>query len=196
MAADDIILGYAKIWTAPTGTAFPAPSIGYGVAWGGAWTYFGDTLTPLAFGGDRAVYDVMIQQSTASQKSIVTKDEHNFKTVMARHDVNMFNLLLLGTLTNTAPGSGTPGYYSIVFGGAQSPTRLAVGFEALYQTDAGVKTAIRWMFYLGSVLMDGDIVYDREKEAGIPINIKTYSDTTKAVGQQSGRFDLIYSPGT
>jgi len=126
MAADDIILGYAKIWTAPTGTAFPAPSIGYGVDWGGAWTYFGDTLTPLTFGGERAVYDVMIQQSTASQKSIVTKDEHNFKTVMARHDVNMFNLLLLGTLTNTAPGSGTPGYYSIVFGGTQSPTRLPV----------------------------------------------------------------------
>lgn len=194
-AADDIILGYAKVWTAPTGTAFPAATLAYGSAWP-SWTYFGDTLEPLSFGGDRAQFDVEIQQAITAVKTIITKDERNFKTKMARHDVNMLNQLLLGTLTTTAPGSGTPGYYTIDFGGKTIPNILAVGFEALFQTEAGVQTPIRWMFYRGSVVQDGEIVYDKNGVAGVPVNFRTFVDTTQATNKQVGRLQIVFSPGT
>lgn len=190
MAADDIILGYAKIWTAPTGTAFPAATLAYGAAWPN-FTYFGDTLEALSFGGDRATFDVEIQQAITAVKTLITKDERNFKTKMARHDINMLNQLLLGTLVAT---SGTPYYYTIDFGGKTIPNVLTVGFEALWQTDAGVQTPIRWMFYRGSIMQDGDIVYDKAGVAGVPINIRTYVDSTQPVGKQLGRLQIIVSP--
>lgn len=191
-----IILGYAKIWTAPQGTAFPAATIAYGTAWGGAWLYLGDTLDPLTLGGDREEFKVEIQQAITAVKTIITKDEKNFSTVMAEHDILLLNQLLLGTAVNTAPGSGTPGYYTLDFGGKQIPNVLAVGFEALWQTAAGVQTPIRWMFYKGSLIQDGDIVYDKNGVAGIPIRIDTYADTTQAVNKQVGRLQVVYSPGT
>jgi hypothetical protein len=194
--ANNIILGYAKVWTAPYGEAFPAATIGYGTSWGGNWTYLGDTLEPLSFGGDRTQFDVEIQQATTAVKSVITKDERNFKTVMSEHTTTVLNQLLLGTLVNTAPGSGTSGYYTIDFGGNQIPNILAVGFEANYQLAAGTQLPIRWMFYRGSILQDGDIVYDRDGVAGIPVNIKTYIDTTKASGKQLGRLQIVYSAGT
>ena len=193
--ANNIILGYAKIWTAPYGTAFPAATIAFGTSWGGSWAYLGDTLTPLSFGGERTQFDVEIQQATAPVKSIITKETRNFKTSLSEHQATALNYLLLGTSVNTAPGTGTKGYYTIDFGGNQIPNVLAVGFEALYQLTDGTQFPMRWMFYKGSILQDGDIVYDRAGVAGIPINIKTYADTTKVVGKQIGRFEQIYSAG-
>lgn len=193
--ANNIILGYAKIYTAPYGTAFPAATVAYGASWGGSWTYLGDTLEPLSFGGDRSQFDVEIQQATAPVKSIITKETRNFKTKLSEHQATAINYLLLGTSVNTAPGSGTKGYYTIDFGGNQIPNVLAVGFEALYQLTDGTQLPIRWMFYKGSVLQDGDIVYDKAGVAGIPVNIKTYADTTQTAGKQMGRLQIVYSAG-
>jgi len=194
--SNSIILGYAKIWTAPVGSAFPAATIGFGTAWGGSWLYLGDTLEPLTLGGDREEFKVEIQQATAPVKTIITKDEKNFSTVMAEHNILLLNQLLLGTATDTAPGSGTPGYYTLDFGGKTIPNVLAVGFEALFQTEAGVQPPIRWMFYRGSIIQNGDIAYDKNGVAGIPVMINTYADTSQATNKQLGRLQIIYSVGT
>ena len=190
-ASDDIVVGYAKIFTAAYGTAFPAPTVAFGASWGAGWTYLGDTLEPLSMGGDRSMFDVEIQQAIAPVKSIITKDERNFKTKMARHNVLMLNQLLLGTLTAVG---GSPYYYTIEFGGKSVPNVLAVGFEALWQTEDGVQTPIRWMFWRGSIMQDGDIVYDKAAVAGVPVNIKTYFDTTKTTNKQVGRLDIVVAP--
>lgn len=190
-----IILGYAKIWTAPQGTAFPAATLAYGASWP-SFLYLGDTLEPLTLGGDREQFDVEIQQSISVVKSIITKDEKNFTTVMAEHDILLLNQLLLGTAVNTAPGSGTPGYYTLDYGGKQIPNVLTVGFEALWQDAAGNQTPIRWMFYKASIIQDGDIVYDKGGVAGIPIRIQTYNDSTQPVNKQMGRLQIVYSSGT
>lgn len=191
--ANAIVLGYAKIWTAPYGSAFPAATIGYGTAWGGSWTYLGDTLEPLTFGGDRTQFDVEIQQAIAPVKSIITKDQRSFSTVMAEHDILLFNQLLLGTAVNTAPGSSTPGYYTLDYGGKQIPNVLAVGFESLWQKPDGTQTPIRWMFYRGSIMQDGDISYDKNGVAGVPIRIATYTDTTQTANKQTGRLQIVYA---
>jgi len=194
--ANNIIVGYARIHTAPYGEPFPAATVAYGATWGGNWAYLGDTVEPLSFGGDRTQFDVEIQQAIAPVKSIITKETRNFKTKLSEHDALALNQLLLGTSVNTAPGSGTKGYYTIDFGGNQVPNILAVGFEALYQLASGTQLPIRWMFYKGSIVQDGDIVYDKSGVAGIPINIKTYVDTSKPANKQLGRLQIVYSPGT
>lgn len=193
--ANAIILGFAKIWTAPYGTAFPTATIAYGSAWGGAWTYLGDTLEPLTLGGDRAQFEVEIQQALSPVKTIITKDSKSFSTTMAEHDILLFNQLLLGTAVNTAPGSGTPGYYTLDYGGKSTPNILAVGFESLWQNAAGTQTPIRWMFYRGQIIMDGEITYDKNGVAGIPIRINTLTDSTQATNRQMGRLQIVYSAG-
>jgi hypothetical protein len=186
-----IILGYAKIWTAPYGEAFPSAAIGFGVAWGGNWAYLGDTTEPLTFGGTRNTFQVEIQQSTSVIKEIITKDERNFKTSLAEHNATALNQLLLGTLVNVQTG-GSPYYYAIDFGGNAIPNVLSVGFEAVYQLAAGTQYPLRWMFYRGSIMQDGDIKYDKAGVASIPINITTFVDTTKAAGKQLGRYQAVY----
>lgn len=187
--ANAIILGYAKIFTAPQGEAFPAASVAYGSSWGGNWLYLGDTLEPLSFGGDRTQFDVEIQQAITPVKSIITKEERTIETVMAEHNVILLNSLLLGTLVGQA---GTPSYYyTIDFGGKTIPNVVAVGFEALWQTAAGVQTPVRWMFYRGSIVQNGPIVYDKNGVAGLPVKINTYVDTSQPANKQMGRFQVV-----
>lgn len=191
MAVENILIGYAKIWTAPVGTAFPAASIGYGVAWGGAWTYLGDTLEPLSLTIERTTFEVMIQQSNQPVKQAITDQPINFSTTMAEHTAGLLNKVLLGTVVTTAPATGVPGYDTLEFGGETTPNVLAVGFEALYQTAANVSLPVRYMFWRGSITLGGDIPFDKGAAAGIPINIQVLSDTTKAVGQQTGRIQIV-----
>lgn len=191
MAVENILIGYAKIWTAPVGEAFPAATVGYGVAWGGNWAYLGDTLEPLSLTVDRTTFEVEIQQSNQPVKQSITAQPINFSTTMAEHTITILNKVLLGTAVSTAAATGVPGYDTLEFGGETTPNVLAVGFEALYQTAANVSLPVRYMFWRGSITLNGDIPFDKGAPAGVPINIQVLSDTTQAVGHQTGRIQIV-----
>lgn len=193
MAVENILIGYAKIWTAPVGTAFPAATVAYGASWGGSWAYLGDTLEPLTLTVDRTTFEVEIQQSNQAVKQAITGQPISFSTTMAEHTADLLNKVLLGTVVTTPAATGVPGYDTLEFGGETIPNVLAVGFEALYVTAANVSLPVRYMFYRGSITMGGDISFDKGAAAGIPVNVQVLSDTSKAVGKQTGRIQIVNS---
>lgn len=187
MATENILVGYAKIWYAPVGTAFPdETTIGYGTAWGGAWTYLGDTLEPLELAVDRETFEVEIQQSNSPVKQSITKQTINLNTTLAEHTVVNLQLAFLGTASSTASGSGQKPYSQLAFGGETAPDVYAWGFEVLYQTSANVNEPVRYLFWKGSLSLNGNISFDKGAAAGIPVSIIMLADTTKPSGIQTG----------
>lgn len=187
MTTENILIGYAKIWYAPVGEAFPdETSIGYGIAWGGNWTYLGDTTEPLTLNVERNVFDVEIQQSNVPVKQSITKQTISLKTTLAEHTVVHLQLAFLGTASSTASGSGQKPYSQLQFGGDTNPAYYAWGFEALYQTSTNVNEPVRYLFWKGSLTLDGNIPFDKGKVAGLPVSITVLADTTKPVGYQTG----------
>ena len=186
MAVENILVGYAKIWYAPLGTAFPdETTIGYGVSWP-SWTYLGDTTEPLTLEVDRNVFDVEIQQSNIPVKQSITKQTISLKTTLAEHTVTNLQLAFLGTASSTASGSGQKPYSQLAFGGETNPDYYAFGFEALYQTATNINEPVRYLFWKGSLTLDGNIAFDKGAAAGIPISITILADTSKPVGIQTG----------
>lgn len=187
MATENILVGYAKIWYAPVGTAFPdETTIGYGTAWGGAWNYLGDTLEPLELAVDRETFEVEIQQSNSPVKQSITKQTINLNTTLAEHTVANLQLAFLGTASSTASGSGQKPYSQLAFGGETAPDVYAWGFEVLYQTSANVNEPVRYLFWKGSLSLNGNISFDKGAAAGIPVSIIMLADTTKPSGIQTG----------
>lgn len=187
MAVENILIGYAKIWYAPVGTSFPdETSVAYGASWGASWTYLGDTLEPLTLNVDRNVFDVEIQQSNVPVKQSITKQTIALKTTLAEHTITNLQLAFLGTASSTASGASQKPYSQLQFGGETNPSYYAFGFEALYQTSANSNQPVRYLFWKGSLTLDGNINFDKGAAAGIPINITVLADTSKPTGFQTG----------
>lgn len=194
MATQDILIGYAKIWYAPVGEAFPdETSVAYGAAWGGNWKYLGDTLEPLTLNIDRTIFDVEIQQSNVPVKQSITKQTIALKTTMAEHTITTLQLAFLGTASSTASGASQKAYSQLQFGGETAPAYYAWGFEAVYQTANNTSQPARYFFWKGSLTLDGNITFDKGAPAGIPVSITMLADTTKPLGQQTALIQITTS---
>ena len=187
MTTENILIGYAKIWYAPVGEAFPDETgVAYGVAWGGNWAYLGDTTEPLTLAVDRTVFDVNIQQSNVPVKQSITQQTINLQTTLAEHTITALQLVFLGTPSSAASSTNQRAYSQLTFGGETAPALYAWGFEALYKTAANVSLPVRYLFYKGSLTLNGNIPFDKGAVAGIPVQITVLADTTKAIGAQTG----------
>lgn len=192
MATEDIVIGYAKIWYAPVGEAFPdETSVAYGASLGGNWKYLGDTTEPATLNVDRNVFQVEIQQSNVPVKESITKQTLALKTTLAEHTITHLQLAFLGTASSTPSGSGQKPYSQLQFGGETNPAYYAWVLEALYQTSGNVNEPIRYMFWKGSLTLDGNIPFDKGAVAGIPINITVLADTSKPTGYQTGIIQIV-----
>lgn len=197
MATEDILIGYAKVWLAPVGEAFPdETSIDYGDAWGGNWEYIGDTLEPLVVAVERNVVAVEIQQATTPVKESITSMVPSLQTTVAVHSMDLLNKVLGGTLTTTAAGAGQKAWQRLQFGGEADIDYFAVGFEALYKTSGNVQEPVRYLFWKGSLTLNGNINFDKGAPTGIPINITILTDTAKALGEQLGEIHYITAEPT
>ena len=197
MATEDILIGYAKVWTAPVGEAFPdETTIDYGEDWGGNWDYVGDTLEPLVVAVERNVFQVEIQQATTPVKESIVSMVPALQTTVAIHSMTLLNQILGGTLTTTAAGAGQKGWQRLQFGGEADVDYFAVGFEALYKSATNVQQPVRYLFWKGSITLNGSINFDKGAATGIPINITILTDTSKTVGQQLGEIHYVTTAAT
>lgn len=197
MATEDIVVGYAKIWYAPTGEADPdETSVAYGADWGGNWTYLGDTLEPLTMATEVERLDIEIQQSTAPVKQNKIKEIFRLNTTMAEHTGTLLNLLFGGTLTATAAGASQKGFDSLVFGGETDIDIYKWGFESLYKDASNNQHPIRYFFHKGSIALNGDVPFDKGAPTGIPIQITILTDTTQSIGEQIGTTHIVKAAAT
>lgn len=197
MANENILIGYAKVWSAPVGETLPdETSIAYGADWGGNWVYLGDTLEPLELSFDVEKFDVDIQQALAPVKSSRTAQKPMIKSVLAENTVLTLQKMLGGTATPTAAGVGQVGFTEFKFGGETAIDFFAWGFEVVYVDADGVTLPVRYFYHRGSITLDGSISFAKDAAAGIPFEITVLDDTSQPVGEQTGIIHYITAPAT
>lgn len=196
MAIADILLTPATIWYAPVGTAAPADSLAYGAAWGGAWTNLGYTTTPLTIGVTRETYEVFVEQLANPVKEIVTSESLVFETTLAEFTGRNLALAFSGTVTETPPGAGQVGKTELVTGGQTSLDTFAFGFEGLYKDSSNNEFPVRIFVWIANPVLNGQLQFAKNKEAGLPLQIKAKADTGKSIGEQLMKIQKITAAAT
>lgn len=197
MASADILATRAKIWYAPTGESLPdETSVAYDGSWGGNWTSLGFTATPLSMEYFESRTDSDIQQALSP-----VKDWRVDERITLRTEVNEFvgatlALLVHGSNANTAAGASQKAYSRVLGGGDPIVDQYAVGFEGYRPDSAGTLQPVRWFFYLASFQLDRGTTFSKRDESRLPIMIKTYADTSKAIGAQLFEVHIVTAPAT
>lgn len=185
MAVADILLSPASIWTAPVGEPLPdETTVEFGDDWGGNWVNAGYTTAPISLSRTVDEYELSVEQITNPVKRIITKETVMVETILAEQTRQNMALALNGTASVVAAGASQRGYEQVVAGGGTALNQYAVGFEGLYKTAANLEFPVRVILYICTVSMNGALEFSKAKEAGIPVQVKTLADTSKAVGQQ------------
>lgn len=185
MAIADILLTPAAIWYAPVGETLPADSVAYGAALGGNWTNVGYTTSPLVLSIERERYEVMVEQLSTPVKSSVVKDSAVFETTLAEFTGPNLELAFNGsTLTTTAAGAVQVAKDEIEWGGSTTLDSYAWCFEGLYKDGSNNSFPVRIFVYVGEAVLNGQLSFAKNKEAGIPLQITTQPNTSLAAGKQ------------
>lgn len=200
MAVNDytnVIVGPAKVWYAPVGTALPdETSVAFDASWGGSWTQLGFTKTPISFNYQTTVFEVEVEQVNGAIKQTKTKEVATIETTLAELTGDNLALATDGTLTSTAAGAGQKAYERVVGGGDPTISEYAWGFEGEYVDDAGASFPIRFFLYRGSAIMNGALTFAKADYPGIPLQVKALNDTSKATGAQIFEFHRVTAAAT
>lgn len=192
----DIIVTPVTIFYANTGATLPLDTVAAGASWGVGWTTTGFTLEPLTLNYSFEVFEVRIQQSMAVVRRTRQTEEAGFETVLAEHSATNLALALAGEATTTAAGASQPAKQTFTVGGDPNLPVKMWGFEGDYPSETGDRFPIRAYLWRGTAAEGGEVAYDREEVAGIPLNIMCLADTSKPKGQQLLKIDRITAPAS
>ena len=169
----DILQSPVNVYVAAVGATEPADSVDYGGNWPSAWTSLGLTNAPLTKVITQNTNMIHAQQTALPAKEKVTGLVVTWATELLQ--VSWYNLFYAtnGIVTATAAGAGQVGKDEIEFGGADATGRVfnlperAWGFEALNEHGY----VQRWIARKATSKSNGNVVYDRDNHAFIPIII-------------------------
>jgi hypothetical protein len=193
--ASDIVVTGAKLFHSPKGTTLPAASIAADGDWGTGWSYLGYTLEPTKVTYKFDVLEIMVQQTLNSVRRTRIKEELTFSSVLAQHSTDAMALAMAGTSTATAAATGVPGYEEFKVGGEPVLPERQWGIEGRYEDEDGAIFPIRVFVWRATSAEGGDLEYDREKPAGIPLTIKALADTSKSRGNHLMTIQRVLEPG-
>lgn len=197
MAVADILMSPAKIYFAAVGTALPDPnSVGYGTAWGGAWSDLGYTLTPITVNYSQDLFKLEVEQLTLPVKGLITMEEVAIETTLAEITAANLSLAFGGTVATTAAGTAQVALEQLISGGSPNISYYAWGLEGLYVTAANVSLPVRMLIHRGSAVLNGALTFSKKEAVGIPLSITAWADTTKAIGAQLWAFQKTTAPKT
>lgn len=187
----NLMIGGAKVYTAPGGTALPADTVAYGGAWPAGWVGAGLTLETLKaiYGFDTVSPDV--QEALGEVVVHKSKEEAMLETTMGQYDLDLLALAWGGTTTTTVASSGQPGKQEFDIGGIRIiPWRLW-GFEGEHVTEAGVSFPVRCFVWRGGAKAGGTLEFSKSAYVGIPLKIGAREDMTRTRGQRMIRYQKI-----
>ena len=197
-SADDVIVSEASVLYAPTGTTIPDET---SVAWydnGGTfsnwtgWTLLGYTTTPTTLGYSYDLFEVDVQQSTVPIKRRKTSESLVIGTTLAQFDGDILALVLGGTNTDTAAGASQKAFSQVVAGGDTNLSEYMFAIEGYRPSNStGTKQPVRVFVYKATINVNGDIPFDKAGTTQIPVQINALADTSKAIGQQLVRIDIV-----
>lgn len=194
MAEADVVVTGAKLYYSNAGTTLPAVTVAVDGAWPVGWTYVGYTLEPVKLTYNFEVLEIMVQQTLNPIARTRTTEELMFETVLAEHFAANIALALAGSSSTTAAASGVPGFEDFYVGGDYNLPVRQWGIEGSYVSAAGNRHPIRIFIWRATAAEGGELTYDRENPAGIPLQIKALADTTKTLGQHLMRVQRVTAP--
>jgi hypothetical protein len=194
MANTDILLAPATIYRSATGVALPdETAVAYGAAWGEGWTNLGYTLQPLSVNLEVQKLRVFVEQLTNAVKSKITEKTLMFESVLAEFTGDNVAMAFGGTNEDTPAAVGQVGFSEVNMGGETGQTTYQWGFEGFLQLDNGVQLPVRIFLYRGTCTMNGQLQFSKAAAVGIPIQIESEADTSKATGSQLIKIQIVTS---
>lgn|SRR5574341_651930 len=195
MAVEDILIGGATVRRAPVGTATPNQNtVAWGAAWGGAWIDMGMTNGPLAWNHAIEDYDVKPQQYIGTVKRQRTNEDLMLETSLIEILGDNLAQGTGGTVTQTAQSVGVKARTDLSFGGEFTYTPQMWGFEGLYVATDGSKQPVRLYIWKATSVLNGALQFAKAAEVGIPLQIKALVDTSKAVGVNLAKLEIMKTP--
>jgi hypothetical protein len=126
----NVLVGYARLYTAPAGTAMPAETVAFDGAWGSSWTYIGATEEGITqtIGTDTGT--ITIEESSIAVLTTVTAKTFTLGFALSEDTLESIKLAAGGgTITTTAAASAQIGKKVLTL--SDTLDQLAVGFEAV-----------------------------------------------------------------
>ncbi len=196
MTVADIIISPALVYHAPVAEPLPDDStVAYGVDWAGNWTALTYTKTPLTMSREISTVEVMVEQSINPLKRFATEERIKLETELA--ELIPANLLLLmeGTVTNTPQAAGQTDFDQLDAGGEFNITERQWGFEGKYINAAGDILPVRLFIHRATSVLNGNLVFGKGEQTGIPLLIEALADTGKTAGEQMFSMQVMTLPG-
>lgn len=168
MDAFALLTGIGNLYVADANTAPPD----LGDAPGGSWRSLGETQDGVDVEPGQKIELVRTDQRTGAVKAVRSEESLKLKTKLAEHTLENYADALGGTVTDTAPGSGTIGTRSVNMHRGATVTEFAFLFEghSPYLDGPAYYYVPRGYFDLDS------IKYDKAKNAPIPITFEALED--------------------
>jgi hypothetical protein len=126
----NVVVGFANMYTAPAGTAQPADSLAAGASWLTPWVYIGATEQGVTFEVGTNLQEILIEEQ--STPAITAVNQKTIKITAGLSEDTLASMKLAyggGTIVATAAGSGTIGKSTLTL--SDTLDQLAVGFEAI-----------------------------------------------------------------
>jgi hypothetical protein len=180
----DIVVTSARLYRAPAGTTLPADTVDVDATWPVGWIDCGYTLEPVKAAYTFDVLDVMVQQEMGAVKRIRIKEALKLSTVLAELTAANLALSFAGESSTVAATSTLAGYEEFSVGGKYELPESMWGIEGSFVDEDEVLRPIRVFVWRATAAAGGEIAFNREQVAGIPLEVSALHDRTKAKGKR------------
>lgn len=193
-----IMTAEAALLYAPLDTALPDETT---VAWNTfgswtGWTMMGYTTQPAAINYTYDVFEVDVQQSLAPVRRRKTNERVQISSALAQLEGAILAVIYSGTNTTTAAGASQKGWDRVQFGGDPALDEYMFALEGWLEDTAGTKQPVRYFVYRATITQNGDISFDKNNVAAVPIQVAGLSDSSKATGVNLAEIHIVTAPAT
>ena len=125
-----VLVGYAKLWTAPALTAMPADTVAEDAGFVSPWTYVGGTEEGVTLNVSSETGDIRIEEQSIPVRIIATAKNVRIRVALSEDTVENMKLAYGGgTITTVAAGVGQPAKKTLTL--SDTLDELAACFEGL-----------------------------------------------------------------
>src|SRR6266516_6980488 len=180
----DIVVTAAKLYKSPVGTTLPLDTVDVDAAWPVGWVSVGYTLEPVKAQYTFDVLDVMVQQEMGTVKRIRIKEALKLSTILAELTATTMALSFAGEVTTAAATATLAGYEEFSVGGKYKLPMAQWGMEGSFVDEDEILRPIRVFVWKATAAAGGELAFNREQVAGVPLEISALHDRSKAKGRR------------
>lgn len=171
----EIVTGAARVYLAPTGTAFPSP----GEIPGAPWVDLGETMDGVTLTPEGDVEEIRLDQISGPAKAV--RPEEGF-TIQAKFAQGTLERLANFLGQSVASGSGTK---SVLLGRGQAVQEIALMVRGASPYVAG--GTCQWQFPRAYVKEIGDITYTKDEPLTFEVTFGVLWDFSASPGEEMGK---------